>query len=198
MQITQGLRCDKQLEAISQVNSRKNNKSRKRSAITQAWDYSQAIKTKSKHSPTFTFMKERLLTIWKENHCSFWKFKSQSFHSLWKRKCQSLSHVRLFGTPWTVAHQAPLSMEFSRQEYWNELPFPSPEDPPDPGIEPRCPALQADSLSSKPPRNTPQKSKICIRGRLKTRTLIQTIPFSLQEKERSIFPYTQLFKGHSL
>ena len=45
-----------------------------------------------------------------------------------------------------VAHQAPLSKEFSRQEYWNELPFPSPEDLPDPGIEPRSPALQADSL----------------------------------------------------
>ena len=49
-------------------------------------------------------------------------------------------------TPWTVACQAPLSMEFSRQEYWNELPFPSPEDLPDSGIEPRSPALQADSL----------------------------------------------------
>ena len=51
-------------------------------------------------------------------------------------------------TPWTVACQAPLSMEFSRQEYWNELPFPSPEDLPDPGIEPRSPALQADALTS--------------------------------------------------
>lgn len=58
MQITQGLRCDKQLEAISQVSSRKNNKSRKRSAVTQAGDYSQAAKTKSKYFPTFTFMKD--------------------------------------------------------------------------------------------------------------------------------------------
>ena len=49
-------------------------------------------------------------------------------------------------TPWTVAHQAPLSMGFSRQEYWSELPFPSPGDLPDPGIKPRSPALQADSL----------------------------------------------------
>ena len=48
--------------------------------------------------------------------------------------------------PWTVAHQAPLSMGFSRQEYWSGLPFPSPEDLSDPGIEPRSPALQADSL----------------------------------------------------
>ena len=50
-----------------------------------------------------------------------------------------LSHficVRLFATLWTVAHQTPLSMGFSRQEHWNELPFPSPVDLPDPGIEP--------------------------------------------------------------
>ena len=49
-------------------------------------------------------------------------------------------------TPWTVAHQAPLSMGFSRQEYWNGLPFPSPGDLPDPRIEPGSPALQADDL----------------------------------------------------
>ena len=49
-------------------------------------------------------------------------------------------------TPWTIACQTPLSMGFSRQEYWNGLPFPSPGDLPDPGIKPRSPALQADSL----------------------------------------------------
>jgi len=49
-------------------------------------------------------------------------------------------------TPWTVASQAPLSMGFSRQEYWSGLPFPSPGDLPDPGIESRSPALKADSL----------------------------------------------------
>ena len=54
-------------------------------------------------------------------------------------------------TPWTVAHQAPLSMEFSRQEYWSGLPFPSPGDLPDPGIKPRSPSLQADTLPSEPP-----------------------------------------------
>ena len=48
-------------------------------------------------------------------------------------------------TPWTIARQAPLSMGFSRQEYWSWLPFPFPGDLPDPGIEPRSPALQADS-----------------------------------------------------
>ena len=56
------------------------------------------------------------------------------------------SHVRLFVTLWTVAHQAPPSMGFSRQEYWSGLPIPSPGGLPDPGIKPVSPALQADSL----------------------------------------------------
>ena len=62
-----------------------------------------------------------------------------------------LSHVRLFATPWTVACQAPPSMGFSRQEYWSGSPFSSPGDLPDPGIEPRSPALQAEALTSEPP-----------------------------------------------
>ena len=61
-----------------------------------------------------------------------------------------LSCVRLFATPWTVTHQAHLSMEFSWQEYWSALPFPSAGDLPDPGIEPGSPALQADALPSEP------------------------------------------------
>ena len=61
-----------------------------------------------------------------------------------------LSRDRLFVTPWTVANQAP-SMRFSRQEYWSELSFPSPEDLPNPGIEPGSPAFQADTLPSEPP-----------------------------------------------
>ena len=56
---------------------------------------------------------------------------------------QSLNHVQLFVTPLTVAHKAPLSMEFSRQEYWSRLPFPSPDDPPSPGIEPESLASPA-------------------------------------------------------
>ena len=64
---------------------------------------------------------------------------------------KSLSRVRLFATPWTVAYQAPPSMEFSRQEYWSGLPFPSPGDLPDPGIKPRSPAFQADALTPEPP-----------------------------------------------
>ena len=56
------------------------------------------------------------------------------------------SHVQGFATLWTVARQAPLSMGFSRQEYWSGLPCPPPEDLPNPGIEPESPELQADSL----------------------------------------------------
>ena len=62
-----------------------------------------------------------------------------------------LSRVRLFATPWTEAYQAPLSMGFSRQERWSGLPFPSPGDLPDPGIECGSPALLADALPSEPP-----------------------------------------------
>ena len=65
-----------------------------------------------------------------------------SFSSAWKL----LSHAQLFVTPWTTAHQAPLSMRFSRQGYWSGVPFPSPGDLPHPGIKPRSAALQADSL----------------------------------------------------
>ena len=67
------------------------------------------------------------------------------------KKVNSLSRVRLFATPWTVAYQASLSMESSRQEQWSGLPFPSPGDLPDPGIEPGSPALEADTLTSEPP-----------------------------------------------
>ena len=66
--------------------------------------------------------------------------------------CPSPSHVWLLVTPWTVAHQAPVSMGFSRQEYWTGLPFPSPGDLPNPGIKPGSPALRTDFLLSEPPR----------------------------------------------
>ena len=64
-----------------------------------------------------------------------------------KVKVKSLSRVQLFVTPWIAAHQAPLSMGFSMQEYWSGLPFPSPGDFPDPGIKPRSRALQPDAGS---------------------------------------------------
>ena len=68
---------------------------------------------------------------------------------------QTLSRVRLFATLWTGAHQAPMSVRFSRQEQWSGLPFPSPGDLPHPGIKPGSPALQADSLPTEPVRKSP-------------------------------------------
>ena len=71
-------------------------------------------------------------------------------------------------TPWTVACQASLSMEFSREEYWSRLPFPSLGDVPDPGIKPESSALQADSLPSESPGGTSQKVRVTdrvLRGR---------------------------------
>ena len=71
-----------------------------------------------------------------------------------ERKVKSLSRVQLFVTRWTVAYQVSPSMGFSRQEYWSGLPFHSPGNLPDPGIEPRSPALGADALTSEPPGKT--------------------------------------------
>ena len=72
-----------------------------------------------------------------------------------KVKVKLLSRVQLFATPWTVAYQAYPSAGFSRKEYWSGLPFPSPGDLPDPGIEPGSPALEADPLTSEPPGDSP-------------------------------------------
>ena len=66
-----------------------------------------------------------------------------------------ISHVWIFATPWTVAHQVSLHMELSRQEQWNGLPFPPPGDLPNPGIEPGSPVSQADSLLPEPTEKPP-------------------------------------------
>ena len=76
----------------------------------------------------------------------------------WKRK--SLSRVGLFATPWTVGHQVPLSMRFSRQQYWSGLPCPPQGELPNSRIKQRSPALQVDSLLSKPPGKPPMYSLI--------------------------------------
>ena len=86
---------------------------------------------------------------WQRPHYSVPKL--TLLHEKHGSEVKSLSRVQLFSTPWTVAHQAPPSMGFSRQEYWSGLPFPSPGDLSNPGIEPRFPALQADALTSEPP-----------------------------------------------
>ena len=76
-------------------------------------------------------------------------------------KVKSPSRVGVLATPWTVAHQALLSMGFPRQEYWGGLPFPSPGDLSDPGTKPWSPALQVDSLPSKPPAATAKSLQLC-------------------------------------
>ena len=75
---------------------------------------------------------------------------TQQQQQLWS-EVKSLGHVWLFATPWTLAYEAPSFMGSSRQEYWSGLPFLSPGDLPNPGIEPRSPASQTDALPSKPP-----------------------------------------------
>ena len=81
------------------------------------------------------------------------------------RKVKSLSHIRLFGIPWTVAYQTPPSMGFSRQKYWSGVPFSSPGYLSDPGIKLSSPTLQADTLPSEPPAkpmlDLKDKSNIC-------------------------------------
>ena len=75
-----------------------------------------------------------------------------------RARAQLLSHIQLFVTAWTVARQAPLSMQFSKREYWSGFPCPRPGDVPDPEIEPTYPAsaaLQADSLATEPPGKPP-------------------------------------------
>ena len=73
----------------------------------------------------------------------------------WASKTNRSPHVWLFATLWTAAYQAPPSLGFSRQEYWSGLPFPSPGYLPDPRIEPGSPKLEADALTSEPPRKPP-------------------------------------------
>ena len=92
-----------------------------------------------------------------------------------------LSHVQLFGIPWTIACQAPLSMEFFRLEYWSGYLVPSPKDLPNPGLKPRSLILQADSLLSEPP----QKPKNTEVGSL---SLLQGI-FPTQESNPSLLHY---------
>ena len=79
----------------------------------------------------------------------------------------SLSPVQLFAAPWTVTHQAPLSMEFSRQEYWSELPFPSPGDLLDPGIKPaslRSPAFTGGFFTAVATWEAPYNTQTMLRA----------------------------------
>ena len=100
----------------------------------------------------------------------------------WK-KVKFLGHVWHFVTSWTVACQAPPSMGFSRHKYWSGLPFPSPGDLPDPGIEPRSPTLQAYSLPSEQPGNLPI-------GRLLAKVTGVTQPWSVILQQASSGSFT--------
>ena len=83
--------------------------------------------------------------------------KNPDFSMTFQSESESVSHSVVSNSwrpPRAVTHQAPLSMGFSRQEYWNWLPFPPPGDLPDPGIKPESPTLQADSLPSQNPKNS--------------------------------------------
>ena len=91
----------------------------------------------------------------------------------------SRSVMPVSATPWTVARQAPLSMGFSRQEYWSGLPCPPPGALPNPGIEPRSPTLQEDSLLSEPPgkqRDCVQFSRSVVSNSLRPHELQHTRP----------------------
>ena len=80
-------------------------------------------------------------------------------------KVKSLSPVQLFATPWTVTYQAPLSVGFSRQEYWIELPFPPPWDLPHPEIEPASSASAGKFFTTEPPVPNPNPKPILILNR---------------------------------
>ena len=103
-------------------------------------------------------------------------------------KWKSLSRVQLFATPWTVAYQAPPSMEFSRQEYWSGVTFPSPGDLPNSGIKPGYPTLQADALTSEPPGKPKQITCIQITKSSKTKKIyIKLALFPISPKLFSVW-----------
>ena len=118
-----------------------------------------------------------------------------------------LSHVWLIATPWTIACQASLSMEISRQEFWNGLPFPFPGDLPKPGTEPRSPALQVDSLLSEPPgkpKNTGVGSLSLLQGIFPTQESNQCllhcrrILYQLSYQESPFVSWGHLNEGHAV
>ena len=112
---------------------------------------------------------------------SFLQFSNcRTFHLILECVLSCFGRVQLCATTWTVACQTPLSMEISRQEYWSGLLFPSRGDLPDPGIEPRSRALQADSIPSEPP-GKPQNFASLTLGRQCRRRLklLQSTSFSI-------------------
>ena len=109
-------------------------------------------------------------------------------------KVKSLSRIQLFATPWTVAHQAPPSMEFSRQEYWSWLLFPPPGNLLDPGIKPRSPELQADALLSEPPGKPIKRKKSFYTWLLIKICLLVNCSFSLNCYLQLLYPAVRKIK----
>ena len=100
-------------------------------------------------------------------------------HKRWWFSCEVVSNS--FATPWTVAHQAPLPMGFFRQEYWNGLPFPSPGDLPNPGIEPTSPTLAGRFFTTEPPGKLHSKVEGKTKGQLSPRTSTREKPVCCNE-----------------
>ena len=96
-----------------------------KSLLTQKWERSYQLRCWA-----VAYLKYMCLLSWP--FCSLYDFGISRKQYKWE--CPLLSHIRFFVTPWTIAHQAPLSMGFSRQEYWSGLPFPSPGNLPNPGL----------------------------------------------------------------
>ena len=109
--------------------------------------------------------------------------------TLQARMCVSRSVESDFATPWTVAHQAPQSMEFSRQKYWSGLSFPCPGDLSNPGIEHESPTLLADALLSEPPGKLFFLPRLCVYGREKQKRLLPSLLQSLTVVRNSIIVY---------
>ena len=140
-----------------------------------------------KVAPVLSYLETIFISYWKPSLTFYTQFhilivlaiptcllKLIQLFSLTREK--SLRHVQLSAIPWTVAYQASPSMGFSRQEYWSGLPFPSPGDLPDPGIKPRSPTLQVDSL----PAELPGKPHV---------SLYSTLIHSIHSTYRSLFSF---------
>ena len=129
---------------------------------------------------------------------SLWNALCWDFHRVFfirpLLKCHHLSggglvaKSYLFVTPWTAAYQAPLSMEFSRQEYWSGLPFPFPVDLPNSGIKPKSPALQVDSLPTEPPGSptTSERPSMTVSFNIGA-------PLSLSSKSHFLWTYSDFY-----
>ena len=130
----------------------------------------------------------------KNKNCDY--YASVCVSSLQSVRATAVQPLNRVATPWTGAHQAPLSMEFSRQEYWSGVPFPFPGDLSDAGIEPRSPVLQADSLQSnqegKPMSCNTFPNETCV-GRTQVTSILDSSTFSAIVHASSTFIYVCMY-----